>query len=218
MLVYLQSERAQFAVNDGRKGVLDASVKDLRARRHNADLHLSIGKNAQQRLGTCRITHLFHSALVNDERNHAHPCELRPRLYGIVLRDRRDHHIRDVVHRIECILAHLEHAVHRRCQFDLAFLRLARRHVFTLTEITQNRCRIVLVQHILVILPDVNMLLANAQQHLNILSADHIALAESRSLALPSHDLRNVVAEHHPYCVLNANLPHSPSRSIDMYF
>ena len=135
-----------------------------------------------------------------------------------MLRDGCNHHIRDVIHRIECILAHLEHARHRRGQLNLAFLRLARRHILTLAEIPQNRCGIVLVQHILIVLPDVDMLLADTQQHLDILRADHIALAESRPLALTAYDLRDIVAEHHPHCVLNANLPHGSSPLYRQYF
>ena len=50
MLIHAQSKRTQLAVNDRRKGILDSPVKDLGARRHNADLHLSIRQNAQQRL------------------------------------------------------------------------------------------------------------------------------------------------------------------------
>ena len=218
MLVYLQSKRAQFAVNDGRKGVLDASVKDLRARRHNADLHFSVWQNAQQGLRARRFAHRFHNILCNDERNDAHPCELRARLDGEVLCDRRNHHVRDVVHSVERILIYLEHARDRRCQLNLTFLRLARRHVFTLAKISQNRRRIVLVQHIFVIFPDVNMLLTEPQQHLDILGANHIALAKPRALALSAHNLRDVVAEDHPHGILNTNLPHRFSpRSIGMY-
>ena len=209
MLVHLQSERTQLAVNHRCKRILDASVKDLRARRHNADLHFSIGQDAQQRLRSRRLTHFFHNTLVDDERNHAHPRELRPCLHGEMLCNRRNHHIRDVIHRIECILIHLEHTRHRRSQLDLAFLRLARRHIFTLADIAQNRRRIVLVQHILAVFPDIDMLLAESEQDLDILRTDHIALAKTRPLALTTYNLRDIVAEHHPHGILNTNLLHS---------
>ena len=78
-----------------------------------------------------------------------------------------------------------------------------------LTDITQDRRRIVLMQQIRIVLPDKDMLFANAQKNGNILRTDHIALAEACALSLPAHNLCNVVAEHHPHRILNTNLTHT---------
>ena len=209
MLVHLQSEGAQLCINHGRKRILDAPVKHLRARRHHADLHLLIRQNPQQGLCSRRLTYPLHHRLVDDERDHTHPRELRPRLDGHVLRDGRNHHILDLVHSVKRILVHLEHARRRRCQLDLSFLRLACRHVLILTDVAQNRRCVVLMQQVGVVFPDIDVFLADAQKDRDILRTDHIALAEACALAFPAHNLRNVVAEHHPHRILNTNLTHT---------
>ena len=209
MLIHLQPEGAQLCIDHGRERILDAPMEHLRARRHHADLHLLIRQNPQHRLSARRLTHPLHHRLVDDERDHAHPCELCPRLDRHVLRNRRNHDILDVVDGIERILVHLEHTCRRRGQLYLALARLTCRHVLILTDITQDRRRIVLMQQIRIVLPDKDMLFANAQKNGNILRTDHIALAEACALSLPAHNLCNVVAEHHPHRILNTNLTHT---------
>ena len=209
MLIHLQSESAQLCINHRRERILDAPVKHLRARRHHADLHLLIRQNPQQWLSARRLTYPLHHRLVDDERDHTHPRELRPRLDRHVLRDGRNHHILDLVHGVECILVHLEHARCRRGQLYLALTRLTRRHVLILTDVAQDRRRVVLMQQIRIVFPDIDVLLADTQKNGNILRADDIPLMETCSLSLPAHNLCNVVAEHHPHRILNTNLTHT---------
>ena len=114
VLIHLQAEGAQLCIDHGRERILDAPMEHLGARCHHADLHLLIRQDPQHWLSARRLLHPLHHGLVDDERDHAHPRELRPRLDRHVLRDGRNHHILDLVHGVECILVHLEHARCRR--------------------------------------------------------------------------------------------------------
>ena len=209
MLVHTQPERAQLTVKHGRERVLDAPMEHLGACRHDADFHFSVWQKAQQRLIARRNAYLFHNSFFNHKRDDAHPCELCPRLHRIMLRDRRDHHVVDVVHRVKTLLVELKNAVDRRLQLDLALFRLARRHVLVLTKIAQDRRRIVLVQHPLVLFPHIEMLLAQPQEHGNVVQPDHIALAEPRALRPAAHNLGNVMAKRHTDRILHTHLTHS---------
>ena len=77
-----------------------------------------------------------------------------------------------------------------------------------MAERAQDIRRIVLVQHVFVIFPDVDVLLAHAEQHGDILLADDVPLAEHRVLGHPGDDLGDVVAEHLPDCILYAHQFH----------
>ena len=78
-----------------------------------------------------------------------------------------------------------------------------------LTDIAQDRRRVVLMQQIRIVFPNIDVLLADTQKNGNILRADDIPLMETCSLSLPAHNLCNVVAEHHPHRILNTNLTHT---------
>ena len=77
-----------------------------------------------------------------------------------------------------------------------------------LTQGAQNIGCVVLVQHVLVVFPDVDVLFAHAEQHGDILRADDVPLAEHRVLGDAGNDLGDVVAEHLSDRVLNAQQLH----------
>ena len=77
-----------------------------------------------------------------------------------------------------------------------------------LADRAQDICCIVLVQHGFIVFPDVNVLLAHAEQHGDILLADDMALAEHRILGHTGDDLGDIVAEHLPDRILHAHQFH----------
>ena len=53
-----------------------------------------------------------------------------------------------------------------------------------------------------VVLPDVYVVLAYAEQHRDVLGLDDVPLAEDHVLGDAPDDLRDIVAESHPYRIL----------------
>ena len=70
-------------------------------------------------------------------------------------------------------------------------------------QIAQNGRRVVFVQHVFVLLPNVYMLLAYAEQHRDIFLADDVSLAEHRAFPFAGNDLGNIVAQHLSHGVLS---------------
>ena len=110
----------------------------------------------------------------------------------------RDHHIAQRVHGAQPLHVDQEEAVDIGDQLDLALLRLGGVHVLAHAQIAQDLRRLVLVEHVLVVLPNIDMVLAHAQQHRHVLRPDDVSLAEDRPLFLVLDDLGDVVAEHMP--------------------
>ena len=133
------------------------------------------------------------------------PHSLLPALTGGA---RGDHHFAQRVDRAQALDIYKQQAVRLGGQLDLALLGRGGAHVLALTDRAQDIRRIVLVQHVFVIFPDVDVLLAHAEQHGDILLADDMALAEYRILGHTGDDLGDIVAEHLPDCILHAHQFH----------
>ena len=110
----------------------------------------------------------------------------------------RDHHVAQGVDGAQALRVNEQQAVAVSDQLDFALFRLGGVHMLAETEVAQDRRRLVLVQHGLVVFPDVQMVLAHAQQHGHILLTDDVALAEDGALFLVLDDLGDVMAQHVP--------------------
>ena len=209
-----QAEFLELRLDDRRERVLDAAEEDLGARRHDADLEvLAIRQQAQERLRARRAAHLFHLLARDEERRHAHARELHALLDRHVLRKRRNRDVLELVDGIEAVLVDLEDAVAGRDELDLALFGLRRRHVVVLAELAQHVSRLILMHLLRVLFPDVDVVLAERQQHGDVLFLYHMALAEPRVLCHTAHDLRDVLAEHLPDCIDCSHFLHRAQHS-----
>ena len=66
-------------------------------------------------------------------------------------------------------------------------------------------------------LVDIEVLLANCQQHGNVFGRDDVPLAEHRSLALAGDDARDVLAEHAAHGVFHPDGLHAETHPQNSY-
>ena len=82
-------------------------------------------------------------------------------------------------------------------------------------DVAARRCLVqkgsgfVLVQDAGALLPDIEILFANGEQHRDILRLDDVPFAEACSLELAGNDLCDVVAEHLPDSVFGTDEFHA---------
>ena len=88
--------------------------------------------------------------------------------------DGGDHHLREAVHRQQRLAVDLQQAVAVRDQLDLALLRLGAVDVFARSGLVQQGGSLVLVEDAGVLFPDVEVLLADGEQHRDILRLDDV--------------------------------------------
>ena len=73
--------------------------------------------------------------------------------------------------------------------------------MLVLAELAQDISRLILVHLRRILVPDVDVVLAEREQYRDVLFLDHMALAEPRILRHAANDLRDIVAEHLPDCI-----------------
>ena len=154
-------------------------------------------------------------ALLDHQGDRTHPGQPGSRRDVGVPPPRRNHHLAHAVDRTEAGRVHAEQPVGLRHELDLALTNLRGAHAVVPAEGAEALRRVVLVQHPLPELPDVDVLLAHGEQNGDVLLPYHVSLAELGSLEpgrprrLVSLDYpRYVVAEHLPHRVLNLNPLH----------
>ena len=81
-------------------------------------------------------------------------------------------------------------------QLDLPLLGGGGMHVGPLAQGAQDFRRVVLVEHVLIFFPDIDVLLAHAEQDGDVLRRDDVALAEYGVLGDAPDDLGDIVAQH----------------------
>ena len=162
----------------------------------------------EQRRISRRLFRLLELFLFNDERDHAHTRELVARTDGGTAAARGDHHLVLTIHGKKPRAVHSEKTVAGSLELDLTLLDLRTGHVLLPAESEKPFRGVVFMHHVRRHFPDVQMLLAHAQKHGDILRRDNMSLAEAGVLILILDDLRHVVAEHLPYRVLRPNQLH----------
>ena len=83
-------------------------------------------------------------------------------------------------------------------QLDLTLLRLGCVHIVPLADLPQDICGIIFVEHCLIIFPDVQMILAHAEQHRDILFSDNMPFPKHRIFGYARNNLGDVMAEDLP--------------------
>ena len=109
---------------------------------------------------------------------------------------RRDHDLIETVHSLQPLDVHAKEPVEFRGQLDLALLGGAGAHTVALAQRAQALRRLVFVEHALGLLPDIQRLLAHAQEHRDVLCSYNVALAEAGVLRHAGDDLRHVMTQH----------------------
>ena len=209
---------AQLCLDDRCERILDPAFKHLSARRDYTDFPvLPVRVQTHERLVASHPPDLLHLILLDDQRNHPHTGQLRAGLDRHVLRQSCDGHIIQPVDLIETALIHLEHPINRGLELDLPFFRFRCLHVRILAQLTQDLGCIILMQHRLIILPDIDVVLPDRKQHRDILFPDHMSLAEHGILRHPTDNLRDIMAEDLPYRIHRLHFLHQPSHPYRTY-
>lgn len=132
---------------------------------------------------------LLHGRLFDDQRNDAGAAQLVPRFYGNARRPGGDHHAAQAVHGVQALGIGQKQPVALGNQLDLPLLGGRGAHELVLADLAQHFCRIVFVQHVLVVFPHINMVFPHAEQHGDIFFFDDMALAEHGVLGDALEDL-----------------------------
>ena len=151
---------------------------------------------------------------LDDEWDDAHARELVALAHGGAALARGDHHLVLAIHGDKARGIDQKHAVTGGLELDLALFHAAADHILLPAEGQKPLRRVVFVHHAGRHLPDVEVLLAHAEQHGDVLFRHDVALAEARVLILILDDLRHVVAEHMAHRVLGFDKSHFFSTSI----
>ena len=199
----------QFLLQNGREFVLDAALEHLAARGDDRKRFGVEGQDVQDRLRARRLLHGVHLLLLDDEGDDAGTGDFCALFHGQVAVDGGDHHLGRAVHGQQGGAVDLEQAVAVGHQLDLSLLGLGAVDVFARRRLVQQGRRLVLVEDTGGLLPDIEVLFADAQQHRDILRLNDMSLAETGALELPREDLGHVVAEHLPHGVFGADQFHA---------
>ena len=74
---------------------------------------------------------------------------------------RRNHHLAEAVYFFQLLAVHFQKTVAVRDQFNFSFFDIGRMHVIVFTHIVKNLCRLIFMQHCIVLFPDVNVVLSD---------------------------------------------------------
>ena len=198
----------QLGLQDGGKFVGDPAVIDLAAGGDDAHLFLMKGQHLEDR----RLPHCgpgpVHLLLLNDQRNHPGAGQLVSLLDGKSAVAAGDHHLPQAVYRIQLGPVSHKETVQVGHQLNFALLHRCRVHIVPLADLAENLRPLVLVEHALRLLPDVEVLLAHREQHGNVLLPDHMTLAEDGVLGDAGDDLGDIMAEDMAHCLGRLNQFH----------
>ena len=206
---HLAAVDRQLALQDGSKFIFDASLEHLAAGGDDAHLLGLHGQHVQDRLCPGSGLHGVHLLLLDDQRDDAGTGQLLAFFHRQVAVDGGDHHLRGAVDRQQSGTVDLEQAVAVGDQLDLALLRLGAVDVPARSGPIEQRGGFVLMEDAGRLFPDVQVLLADAQQHRDILRLDDVALAEAGAFELARKDLGDIVAEHLPCGVFGTDQFHN---------
>ena len=209
MIEHLAAILGQLADKDRCKFVLDAPLEHLAAGGDDRKLLLMEGQHVQDRLRTRCGLHCIHLFLFDHQRDDPGTGQLCALFHGKVAVDGGDHHLGRPVDGQQCLAVDLEQAVAVGDQLDLSLPRRSAVDVPPRRRFVQQSRSFVLVEDARRFLPDIEIFLADAQQHRDVLGLDDVPLAEPRPLELARNDLGDVMAKHLPHGILRPNQFHT---------
>ena len=201
--------------NDIGKCVLYQTLCDLTARCHNAKGFFLERIQLNERLLARRFFCPLHFFLFNDQRDDARAAQLLAFFDDKAGGSRGNHHFAKTVDAAQAVQINHEQAIYVRNQLHFSLFGFRSVHMLALTNGAQNIRRIVLVQHIFVVFPDVNMLFSHTEQNGNVLFLDNMSLAEHGIFRHALDNLRDVMTQHLSDCIFGSYQLHvcSPSCS-----
>ena len=198
---------SQLCLDDRGELVLDAAIVDLAARGDEAHFQGAVGGQGQQRGIARRLAGLGHLLFLNDQRDDPHSGQLVALFHGAGVPG-GDHHFAQAVHGVEPLAVQREQAVHLCRQLNFALAGVAGVHVVVPAHLAQDPRGLVLMEAGVIFFPDVDMLLAHAQQDRHVLRGNDMAFLEDRAFLDPRDDLGDIVAEHLPNGILRTHQLH----------
>ena len=191
-------EFCHFGNDDIGKRIFDTAVEHFTSCRHDAIADVPEGDDLHQWLGTgclfCRL-HLF---FFNDQRNDPRPGQTVSFSDGKSAMPGGNHHLTQGIDPVQALRIDEKQTVTVRRQFYFAFLRFSSRNMTALTDIPQDDCRVIFMEHMFIIFPDINLFFSHRQQNGNVFRLDNMPLAEDGTLAHATDDLCNIMTEHLP--------------------
>ena len=121
---------------------------------------------------------------------------------------RRNHDIFEVIEVIQAFDIHLEQTIECCLELDFAFLYRCRLHAVILTDSAQDLRCFIFMQHRRILLPDIDMVLAQRKQYRNVFFLYDMSLAETCILRDSTDDLRNIMAKHLSHSIHGAHTLH----------
>ena len=213
MLCHLTAELCKLCLNNRREGILYAAVKHLIAGGDKAVFSRPYRNKSNDRLTAGKLFGLLHAFFGYDKRYYSCSAQLVALFDHEARRPCCDHHIAEGIYGAQALEIYEQKSVGIGDQLDLSLFGRCGMHVLALAYATQDIRCLVLVEHIFVLFPDVNIILADAQEHGNILLSYDVALAEHRVLGNAFDDLSNIVAQNLSHCVFGFYQFHScPSK------
>ena len=107
-----------------------------------------------------------------------------------------DHDLIDLVDRIQTRYIHPKQSIAVSNQLDLPFFYFCWMHVCIFTYLTENLCCFIFMKHTLILLPDIEMILSQRQQHRNIFLCNNMPLPKCGILCYVLHNSCNIMTKN----------------------
>ena len=213
MLSHLAAELGKLCLNDRRERILYAAVEHLVAGGDKAVFSRPYGHKADYRLAAGQLFCLLHAFFGYDERYDPCTAQLVTLFDHEARRTGGDHHIAEGIYGAQALKINEQESVGVGYKLYLALFGRCGVHIPALAYAAQDIRGLILMEHIFVLFPDVNIILADAQEHGDILRSYDMTLAEHCVLGNAFDDLSNVVAQYLSHCVFGFYQFHScPSK------
>ena len=205
---HLAAEFRKLCLNHRAEGILNAPVEHLVAGRDKTVFPRSHRHKAHYRLVPGKQFCLLHALLCNDKGYDARTAELVALFHHEAGVPCGYHHVTERIYGAKPLKVNEQQTVNIRDKLYLALLGRRRVHILVLADAAEYLRRLVLMEHILVLFPDIDIVLADRQKHRYVLFGDDMPLAEYRVLGHALDYLRDVMAQHMTHCVLGFDKLH----------
>ena len=147
----------------------------------------------QKRLSTGHCSRMFHLCFFNYKRNDSRTGQLVSFFYAESGRAGGDHHLSQSIYLPQTFHIYHQKSVNICDQLDLTLFWLCRMHICALAHISEDLCRIVFMQHVFVIFPDIDVILTHTQKYRDIFFPDYMSFTKNCILGHPFDNLGNIM-------------------------
>ena len=156
--------------------------------------------------------HPLHFFFLDDEGNDPRAQQTVAFFHGGVVMTGGDHDLVQVVYRVQTAYVHRKKPVAVGDQLDFPFFYRGGMHIFILADLAEDLGGFVLVEHVRVLFPYVQMIFSQGQKNRDVLFLYDVAFAKGRVFYYVFDDSRDVMAQHMAHSVgcMNAFHGYSP--------